>query len=78
MILYQYAAYAGYDTSARGDTSTFADGSSIHSWAQEAMSWAVGTGLLQGNNNTLNPLGTATRAEVAQVLQNFDTIFADA
>ena len=34
--------------------------------------------LLQGNNNTLNPLGTATRAEVAQVLQNFDTIFADA
>ena len=78
VILYQYAAYAGYDTSARGDTSTFADGSSIHSWAQEAMSWAVGTGLLQGNNNTLNPLGTATRAEVAQVLQNFDTIFADA
>ncbi len=78
VILYQYAAYAGYDTSARGDTSTFTDGSSIHSWAQEAMSWAVGTGLLQGNNNTLNPLGTATRAEVAQVLQNFDTIFADA
>ena len=39
------------------------------------MSWAVGTGLLKGSENKLNPEGTASRAEVAQVLTNFDTIF---
>ena len=39
------------------------------------MSWAVGVGVLRGSNDKLNPLGTATRAEVAQVLTNFETIF---
>ena len=75
MILYNYAAYAGLDTSARGDVSVFTDSGSIHSWATHAMSWAVGTGLLKGNDSKLNPQGTASRAEVAQVLTNFDTIF---
>lgn len=76
VILYNYAAYAGYDTTARGDTSTFTDAGKIHSWAADAMSWAVGTGVLKGSNNALNPLGTASRAEVAQVLMNFETIFS--
>ncbi len=75
VILYNYAAYAGLDTSVRGDVSVFSDSGSIHSWAADAMSWAVGTGLLKGNENKLNPEGTASRAEVAQVLTNFDTIF---
>ena len=35
------------------------------------MKWAVGTGLLQGYNGNLNPTGTATRAEVAQIFMNF-------
>ena len=75
IMLYNYAAYAGYDTSARGDVSVFSDGASVHDWAAEAMSWAVGVGVLRGSNDKLNPLGTATRAEVAQVLTNFETIF---
>ena len=75
VILYNYAAYAGLDTSVRGDVSVFSDSGSIHSWAADAMSWAVGTGLLKGSENKLNPEGTASRAEVAQVLTNFDTIF---
>lgn len=72
VILYNYAVYAGCDTSARGDVSAFTDASAIHSWARDAMSWAVGAGVLQGSSNMLNPLGTASRAEIAQMLQNFD------
>ena len=75
IMLYNYAAYAGYDTSVRGDVSAFSDGAAVHDWAAEAMSWAVGVGVLRGSNDKLNPLGTATRAEVAQVLTNFETIF---
>ena len=77
MIFYNYAKYVGYDTSARGDTSSFTDANLIHSWASEPMSWAISVGLLKGSGNNLNPLGTASRAEIAQVLMNFETIFAN-
>jgi hypothetical protein len=70
-ILYNYAAFKGYDVSAQGDLATFNDGAKTSDWALAAMKWAVGTGLLQGYNGNLNPTGTATRAEVAQILMNF-------
>ena len=36
------------------------------------MRWAVGNGIMNGNGDgTLNPTGTATRAEAAQMLMNF-------
>lgn len=70
-ILYNYAVFKGYDVSAQGDLSAFEDGSETSDWALPAMKWAVGSGLLQGYAGRLNPDGTATRAEVAQILMNF-------
>ena len=78
VILYNYAARAGYDTTSRGDTSAFSDAGSISPWAKDAMAWAVGAGLLQGSSNLLNPQGTASRAEIAQILTNYETIFSAA
>lgn len=75
IMLYNYAVYAGYDTSVRGDTSAFSDSDQIHDWAADAMSWAVGAGVLKGSSGKLNPQSGATRAEIAQVLMNFETIF---
>ena len=72
-MLYNYANWLGIDTSVRGDVSGFADASSISSWAKEAMSWAVGIGLFQGDTqNRLTPSAAATRAQVATLLQRFD------
>ena len=70
-ILYNYAVFKGYDVSAQSDLSAFGDGSETSDWALPAMKWAVGSGLLQGYAGRLNPAGTATRAEVAQILMNF-------
>ena len=71
-ILYRYAEYKEYDVSAKGDLTTFADGANTSSWATEAMEWAVGYKLLSGKGgNVLDPTGTATRAEVAQIFMNF-------
>ena len=70
-ILYNYAIFKGYDVSVQGGLSTFNDGAKTSDWALSAMKWAVGSGLLQGYNGNLNPTGTATRAEVAQILMNF-------
>ena len=70
-ILYNYAVFKGYDVSTQGDLSAFNDGEKTSDWALTAMQWAVGTGLMQGYDGNLNPTGTATRAEVAQILINF-------
>ena len=71
-ILYRYAESKGYDLSAKGDLNAFTDGGKTSSWAAEAMEWAVGAKLLSGKGGSvLDPAGTATRAEVAQILMNF-------
>ena len=69
---YNYAKYKGYDVTAAGDLSGFADAGEISPWAQDAMKWAVGIGLMNGKGGgVLDPQGTATRAEVAAMLHNF-------
>ncbi|MFQ7450185.1 MAG: S-layer homology domain-containing protein [Flavonifractor plautii] len=63
----------GYDTTRGGmAVREFSDSASISDWAQEAMAWAVNAQVLSGKGNgVLDPQGTATRAEVAQMLMNF-------
>ena len=51
-----------------GDLSGFADGDTVSGWAQEAMRWSVGAGLIQGDENGLTPTATAIRAQIAAVL----------
>ncbi len=48
------------------------DAASISSWADEAMHWCVMKGLLNGTSETaLSPQLTATRAQLAAILQRF-------
>lgn len=71
-ILCNYSAWKGKDTSARADLDEYTDAISISSWATDTMSWAVAEQLLAGvTENTLEPQGAATRAQVAAVLQRF-------
>ena len=52
------------------ELSAFADSKAVSSWAAEAMSWAVEQGVITGKKgNLLDPGGTASRAEVAVMLQ---------
>jgi len=51
----------------------FSDASEIAPWAKEAMAYLVETGMVSGSGSILNPTGTATRAEMAQVLYNLLT-----
>ncbi|WP_242955482.1 S-layer homology domain-containing protein [Flavonifractor sp. An52] len=68
-ILYRYAEYKEYDVTAKGDLTTFADGSTVSTWAADGMTWAVGAELITGKDGgKLDPTGTATRAEVATIL----------
>ena len=52
--------------------SSFPDADKVSGWAEEAMTWAVQSGILTGNGaGELNPAGTASRAEVATILMRF-------
>ena len=69
-ILMNYAAYKGEDVSNRADLTSYTDQPST--WAEEAMSWAVAEGLISGvTNDQLQPQSSATRAQVAAILQRF-------
>ena len=70
-MLWRYAKYKGQDVSATADLSAYQDGAQVSAYAAPAMKWACGTGVVQGSNGKLMPSATATRAEVAQILQNF-------
>ena len=71
-VLYRYAESMGYDVSASVDLSGFPDAGDIQSYATQALSWAVAEGLLQGfEDDSLQPGGTATRAQIATILMRF-------
>ena len=65
-MLWRYARYRGWDVSARGDVSAFSDADKISPFADDAITWAMGTGILGGKGEgILDPGGKATRAEFA-------------
>ncbi len=71
-ILYRYAKLRGMDLSASDTLESFTDAGSVSSYAQDAMRWAVGSGLISGKGSgILDPLGNATRAESAAILMRF-------
>ena len=50
--------------------SDFTDAGQVDTWAKDAMTLLVKTGTVGGSGGKLNPTGTTTRAEMAQVLYN--------
>jgi hypothetical protein len=71
-MLYRYAGEKGYDLSAGADLQEFKDAGSVSAWALDKVKWAVGSGLIRGKGDgILDPLGSATRAEAAAIMQQF-------
>ena len=71
-ILCRYAQRKGVDVFVEYDFESFADASSVSAYAVESMSWAIASGLIGGvGNNTLEPQGSATRAQVATILMRY-------
>ena len=71
-ILYRYAQFKGYDVTADGSLDAYTDAAQISNYAAAAMKWANAEGLLTGvTATTLNPQGSATRAQVATILMRF-------
>lgn len=68
VMLYRYAGSPAVSVGGLN----FVDAGKVSGYAQQAIAWAVANGIINGKGNgVLDPQGTATRAEVAQMLLNF-------
>ena len=74
VVLYRYAQYKGWDVSAQGDLSRYADSESVSAWSAEAMTWAVGAKVMNGMDGRLAPQGDALRSQTATVLMRVSTL----
>lgn len=79
-LFYEYAKYKGMDTSTTADISAMLNADKVSSYAETAVKWAVGEGVITGSEGKdaegnvvydLAPLATATRAQLAAMLQKF-------
>ena len=71
-ILRNYAKYKGKNVNVTADLTKFSDYKKIDDYAKPSMQWAVGKGVITGNDDgTLNPKGNATRAEAAAMIQKY-------
>jgi hypothetical protein len=72
-MMYNYAVYQNQDVTKTGDLTQFPDAGDISDWAETALSWANGSGLINGHEDSkrVDPRGTAIRAQAASILMNF-------
>lgn len=75
----QFLYQASGSRSGSGNLSYYSDGYTANNWAQPALRWATGLGILSGQNsaslgNTLAPRAVAKRCEVAVTVMNFDKL----
>lgn len=71
-ILFRYEQYKGLENvTLEENLNRFPDQNKISAYAIPALQWAVGRKIINGNaDGTLDPTGTATRAQVAQIFTN--------
>lgn len=77
-ILYRYAKFKGFDVSVGEDTNilSYEDFEKIGEYAVLALSFTAGSGIMKGRTEkTINPDGTATRAEAAAIFMRFINYF---
>lgn len=67
-ILYRYE---NMPEAKEADMSKFSDTAKISAYAKDAMEWAVGEGILSGDNGKLKPTDNATRAEFACMIMRY-------
>lgn len=73
VMLRNYALYKGKVVNSNSQLKQFKDYKNVSSFALSAMAWAVDNGVISGKSNgtLLDPIGNATRAEVAAMINNY-------
>jgi len=71
-MLYRFAQSQNKAGGTPADLGTYADAAAVASYAEEALAWGVGSGIITGTSDgKLNPEGSATRAHFAAFLYRY-------
>ena len=59
-----------------GNLYAYPDGHETADWARDAMSWATGVSIINGNANTgeIDPAGNLNRAQAATIIMNWSNL----
>lgn len=73
VMLHRYAKGLNLDNGVRAEFDKFQDAANVSEYADEAMQWAVGNGIITGKyeGTIIDPQGNATRAECATMISRF-------
>ena len=73
VMLHRYAKGLNLDNGVRAEFDKFQDAANVSEYADEAMQWAVGNGIITGKyeGTIIDPQGNATRAECATMIPRF-------
>lgn len=74
VMMYRYAKFKEMDVSAKGDLKKFPDAASVSEFAEYAVAWAVGDGIIIGDNGKLNVQEKVNRAQCATMIQRFGSL----
>lgn len=74
-VIYRLIEYLEKADDASQALSSFKDGTEVSSYAQKAISFLAGKGIVQGSNGYLKPLDNITRAEMAVLLDRLVKVF---
>ncbi len=78
VILYNYAKFTNCDLTVRaGLLEQFPDGNKVSGYAKYPMEWAITHKIINGSGGKLDPSGTATRAQVAQIFYSSRELLAN-
>ncbi len=70
-MMYRYTTSIGGSTMEWADLDTYPDSGAVSGFAKDSMSWAIGRGLIQGDQGNINPQGKASRAQCAAILERY-------
>ena len=73
VMMYRYARSLGLVAAERASISAYPDAGNVSDWAEEAVEWTVGSGIVSGKDGgkRLDPAGYASRAECATIIMRF-------
>ena len=77
VMMFRYAQYREFDVAARDNLSKFPDKNMVSDFAKDGISWAVGIGLITGDQGKISPQGSAERAQTATIIQRFMTKYGE-
>ncbi|MDR0905056.1 MAG: S-layer homology domain-containing protein [Oscillospiraceae bacterium] len=73
-LMFRYEVWQGNDTTVSAAAAeAMPDYNKVAEWAQESIRWAVANKIINGSDGKLLPQDTATRAQVAQIIMNYQS-----